>query len=83
MVLVETFARGFVVGIRIIATELFEWLTFRTDVLVVVRALFKVGARPCAVCPTHLIKRWEVGIDVAIHEPPQHGADRAYFSLSD
>ena len=69
LVLGDTFAGGFTVGIRIIATELFEWLTFRTDVLVVVRVPFKVGARPCAVCPACFVQHRNVGFDIAIYEP--------------
>ncbi len=70
----DAFACGFTVRIRIIAPELLERLTFGADVLVILRVPFKIGARPCAVCPHSFVQHGNVGFDVATHEPSKHWA---------
>ncbi len=60
-------ACGFTVRIGIIAPKLLERLTFWTDVLVVLRVPFKVGAGPCAICPLCFAQHGNVGFDVAIN----------------
>lgn len=60
------------VWIRVIAAELFERLAFRADVLVVVRILFEVGARPCSIGTAGFIQHGNVGADVAVNQPAQH-----------
>ncbi len=63
----DAFACGFTVRIRVIAPKLLERLTFWTDVLVVLRVPFKVGAGPCAICPLCFAQHGNVGFDVAIN----------------
>ena len=72
LILGNTFASGATIGVRIVAAELFERFTFRTDVLVVLGVPFEVGARPSAVGPTSFIQHRNVGIDFAINEPAKH-----------
>ncbi len=72
LILGDAFAYGFAVRVRIIASELLEHFTFGADILFVLRYLFKVGARPCAVRLSCFIQHRNVEFDVGVHQPPQY-----------
>jgi hypothetical protein len=74
LILRYTLAGGTTVWIGIVPAELFKSLALRADILVVLSISIKVDARPCAVSTTGFVDDRDVGRNLALHQPVQHGA---------
>lgn len=60
--------------IRVIPAELFERVALGADVLVVLRIPVKICACPGPIGASGLVDHRDVRIDLAFHEPAEHGA---------